>query len=77
MNQKTEIYENEDATKFLDYFIAYKKLSTKIETIKCIAALNPQITINQNLPQSPNSTAPEILDNQPTLTSLPQLMQEP
>ncbi len=37
---ETQIFENEEAAQFLDYFIAYKKLINKIEYIKCIAALN-------------------------------------
>ena len=74
MNQKTEIYENEDAARFLDFFIAYKKLSNKIEYIKCIAALNQQFTLNQNIPQPPNNPAQETL-TQPTLNPLTQPMQ--
>jgi len=70
MNQKTEIYENEDAARFLDYFITYKKLANKIETIKCIAALNSQITLNQNIPQPPNNPIQETLDTQPTLNPI-------
>jgi hypothetical protein len=41
MPQKIQVFEKEEATKLLDYFVAYKKLQNKLEYIKCVAALNP------------------------------------
>lgn len=38
MSKKTEIFENEEATKFLDYFVAYMKLMDKVDTIKNLAS---------------------------------------
>jgi hypothetical protein len=41
MSQKTEIFENEEATKFLDYFVAYMKLMDKVDNIKNLASQQP------------------------------------
>jgi hypothetical protein len=54
MSQKIEIFENEEASKLLDYFVAYKKLMSKVEYIKCISALNSEIHFNQNPTQTEN-----------------------
>ena len=66
MPQTVEVFENEEATKLLDYFAAYKKLQNKIEQIKCMAAINSDITLNGNQPQAPNNALNELIDNQPT-----------
>jgi hypothetical protein len=54
MPQHTEVFENEEASKLLDYFVAYKKLMSKVEYIKCISALNSEIHFSQN--QAPTET---------------------
>lgn len=43
-----EVFENEEATKLLDYFVAYKKLMRTIEQIKCLAAVNSEIHFCEN-----------------------------
>jgi hypothetical protein len=43
-----EVFENEEATKLLDYFVAYKKLMSTIEKIKCLAALYSEIHFSEN-----------------------------
>ena len=65
MAQPVEIFENEEASKLLDYFIAYKKLMSKVEYIKCISALNSEVHFSQNQTpaETPNLTATE--PNQP------------
>jgi hypothetical protein len=47
VSSTTEIFENEEAAKLLDYFVAYKKLMNTIEQIKCIAAVNSEIHFNE------------------------------
>ena len=54
MSSTTEIFENEEATKLLDYFVAYKKMMRTIEQIKCIAAVNKEIHFSENLPTQKN-----------------------
>jgi hypothetical protein len=54
MSQPVEVFENEEASKLLDYFVAYKKLMSKIEYIKCISALNNEVHFSQN--QAPTET---------------------
>ena len=69
MPETIEVFENEEATKLLDYFAAYKKLQNKIEQIKCLAAVNNDIclTVNAHLePSLPN----DLMANQPEI-SLP------
>jgi hypothetical protein len=43
-----EVFENEEATKLLDYFVAYKKLMSTIEQIKCLAAVNSEIHFSES-----------------------------
>ena len=43
MNKQIEVFENEEAAKLLDYFVAYKKLMRTIDFIKCAAASNSEI----------------------------------
>ncbi len=67
MNHPVEVFENEEASKLLDYCVAYKKLASKVEYIKCISALNSEIRFSETkLPETLNPT----VDNQPP-TGLP------
>jgi hypothetical protein len=43
MTENIEIFENEQATKFLDYYIAYMKLVETVDNIKNIAAQHIQV----------------------------------
>jgi hypothetical protein len=54
MSNTVEIFENEEATKLLDYFVAYKKLMSTLEQIKCIAAVNSEIRFSENQPTKKN-----------------------
>jgi hypothetical protein len=58
MSQPVEVFENEEASKLLDYFVAYKKLMHKVEYIKCISALNSEVHFSQN--QAPTETTNQI-----------------
>ncbi len=61
MNHSIEVFENEEASKLLDYFVAYKKLMSKVEYIKCISALNSEVHFTETqLPETLNPT----VDNQ-------------
>ncbi len=48
MPQKIQVFEKEEAKKLLDYFVAYKKLQSKLDYIKCVAALNPIPNLDEN-----------------------------
>jgi hypothetical protein len=37
MAKKVEIFENEEASKFLDYYVSYMKFQTVVDNIKGIA----------------------------------------
>ena len=50
MPHPVDVFENEEASKLLDYFVAYKKLTSKVEYIKCISALNSEVRFCQNQP---------------------------
>lgn len=65
MSQPVEVFENEEASKLLDYFVAYKKLMSKVEYIKCISALNSEVQFSQN--QTPTEATNQITidKNQP------------
>jgi hypothetical protein len=67
MSRPTEVFENEEASKLLDYFVAYKKLMRKIEYIKCISALNSEVRFCENQSQAENNTMPTINDNHPAI----------
>ncbi len=64
MSQPVEIFENEEAAKLLDYFVAYKKLMNKVEYIKCISALNSEVHFSQTQIPAENITLPPINENQ-------------
>lgn len=66
MNRKVEVFENEEASKLLDYFVAYKKLMSKVEYIKCVSALNNEVHFSQPpLPEYSNLN--QALDNSPPI----------
>ena len=67
MSGHVEIFENEEASKLLDYFVAYKKLVSKIEYIKCISALKSELHFCQEQPSTENITLKQISENQPTI----------
>ena len=67
MSRPVEVFENEEASKLLDYFVAYKKLMSKVEYIKCISALNSEVHFSENQPPTENSTLPQINENQPAI----------
>jgi hypothetical protein len=67
MSHPIEIFVNEEASKLLDYFIAYKKLVSKVEYIKCISALNSEVHFSQNPIATKNDALPPIDDNQMTI----------
>ena len=54
MSSTIEVFENEEATKLLDYFIAYKKLMSTIEQINCLAAVNSEIHFTEKQPTEKN-----------------------
>jgi len=54
MTKNIEVFENEEAEKFLDYFVAYKKLAILRDNVKCMAAVNDEITINSIEPTMPD-----------------------
>ena len=41
-----EVFENEDAEKLLDYFVAYKKLNEIAEFFRCAAKVNHEVRIH-------------------------------
>jgi hypothetical protein len=67
MSRPVEIFENEEASKLLDYFVAYKKLMSKVEYIKCISALNSEVRFCENQSPTENNTLPTINDNLPAI----------
>ena len=48
MSQVTEVFEKEEATKFLDYFVAYQKMMNKVECLKRLAKVNNEIKFVSN-----------------------------
>ena len=62
MSSTVEVFENEEATKLLDYFVAYKKMMNTIEQIKCLAATNSEIHFSENKPAEKNELN-QISDN--------------
>jgi hypothetical protein len=67
MPRPVEVFENEEASKLLDYFVAYKKLMSKVEYIKCISALNSEVHFCQNQPPTESNTLAQINENRPTI----------
>jgi hypothetical protein len=71
MSNIIEVFENEEATKLLDYFVAYKTLMSTIEQIKCLAAVNGDLHFTEKQPTGKNELD-QINDNTlavaPTMT---------
>lgn len=67
MSRPVEVFENEEASKLLDYFVAYKKLMSKVEYIKCISALNSEVRFCENQPTTENNALNPINENQPAI----------
>jgi hypothetical protein len=44
----TEVFENEEAAEFLNYFVAYRKMMNKVEDFKRIAKVNSEIKFVSN-----------------------------
>jgi len=63
MTKNMEIFENEEAERFLDYAVRYKKLAKLVDNVKCIAAINGEISLTRKEPMMPNSTANEMGDS--------------
>jgi hypothetical protein len=62
MTKNIEVFENEEAERFLDYFLAYKKIAVLIDNVKCMAKVNSEISINNKEPTLPNDISTEIND---------------
>ena len=77
MPQPVEVFENEEASKLLDYFVAYKKLMSKVEYIKCISALNSEVRFSQNQAPTERNPLTQISENQPTVGVPEELMPKP
>ncbi len=62
MNENKQVFENEEAERFLDYFVAYKKLASIIDNAKCMAAVNSDVSLNKKESTLPNSNVNDISD---------------
>ncbi len=62
MNKNKQVFENEEAERFLDYFVAYKKLASIIDNAKCMAAVNSDVSRNKKESTLPNSNVNDIGD---------------
>ena len=67
MSRPVEVFENEEASKLFDYFVAYKKLMSKVEYMKCISALNREVRFCENQPPTENNALNLTTDSQPVI----------
>lgn len=68
MTKNVEIFENEEAERFLDYYIAYQKLVIVVENVKCIAAVNGEMSLNIKEPTLPDDRLNEVNDQNLSIT---------
>ncbi len=55
MSTVTEVFENEEAAQFLDYFVAYRKMLSKVECVKRLAKENSDIKfVSKTFSMEPN-----------------------
>jgi|WetSurMetagenome_2_1015567.scaffolds.fasta_scaffold139076_2 hypothetical protein len=47
MSKCQQVFENEEAEKLLDYFVAYRKLSETADYIRCLSKVNSEVTFNE------------------------------
>ncbi len=64
MSHHVEVFENEEASKLLDYVVAYKKLMSNVEHFKRISALNNEVHFKQTSTQTENDSD-SLIENQP------------
>ena len=67
MSRPVEVFENEEASKLFDYFVAYMKLVSKVEYMKCISVLNHEVRFCENQPLTENNALNLTADSQPAI----------
>lgn len=48
MSQSVEIFENEEAEKFLDYFVAFRKFSNKADYLRRLITVGSEIALSES-----------------------------
>jgi hypothetical protein len=48
MSQAVEIFENEEAEKFLDYFVAFRKFSNKADYLRRLITVGSEIALPES-----------------------------
>ncbi len=51
MLKPLEVFENEEAEKLLEYFVAYRKLSSTADYLRCVAKVNSEVSFCENKPR--------------------------
>ncbi len=47
MTKPQQIFENEEAEKLLNYFVAYKKLNETANYLRCLSKVTNEVTFNE------------------------------
>jgi hypothetical protein len=63
MTKPQVIFENEEAEKLLDYFVAYRKLNETADYLRCVSKVNSEITFNEIAQPAENLDSP--IEKQP------------
>jgi hypothetical protein len=64
MSQAVEIFENEEAEKFLDYFVAFRKFSNKADYLRRLLTVGSEIALPESNLQHAEA---DQLENQSTI----------
>ena len=62
MAKKIEIFENEEATQFLDYYVSYMKFQNVVDNIKGIATHTNETDFKEDLIEPHSGIIDELVD---------------
>ena len=62
MAKKIEIFENEEATQFLDYYVSYMKFQNVLDNIKGIATNTNETNFKEDLMETHSGIIDELVD---------------
>ena len=64
MNKPQQIFENEEAEKLLNYFIAYRKLSETANYLRCLSKVSSEVTYNEIAEPTPTENFASMVEKQ-------------
>jgi hypothetical protein len=64
MTKPQQIFENEEAEKLLNYFVAYKKLNETANYLRCLSKVNNEVAFNEIAQPTPTENLAPMIEKQ-------------